>query len=641
MRRFLLIATMLIWLAGGASMAAAEEIPLEDFVEHPDYKSVSISPDGRHLAVAAPSEDQTGLAIIRIGEDKSLSATASFVLRSGEHVADVVWANDERALFTTERQAGTLARPNPTGRIYGVDVDGSNQKMLYGTEPGARVFRRAEILSRLPGRDDRVLIQEYAHDRSYPRALQMDVNDGRTGVEAVSPLENGGLVADHDGVVRFAYGTDEERNNVYSYRESKDGDWQDFESDLDGEHIQVHGFAENNRDIYLTSRETGRMGLYRLDTETGESERLLGSDTVEVSNVLWDRDGDYVIGAVFADGRPEMRFIDEDDPSSVLQRQIARAFPRQFSRIVSFAGDSSRAIVGAQSDISPPGYFLFDTESMQADYLLSSREQIDPNQMLPVEPIQLESRDGVDLHGYLIEPEPAEEGRPHPLIVRVHGGPHGLRDHWSFDPEMQLLANRGYAVLTVNFRGSGGYGHEFEEAGYREWGRAMQDDVTDATRWAVEQGITDSDSVCIYGGSYGGYATLAGLTREPDLYACGAANVGIYDLPLMFEKGDIPERERGRAYLREVLGQDEEELKANSPARHVERIEAPLFLAHGEEDNRAHFAHFEFLTEQLDEAEIPYESQVFEEEGHGYYEMDNRLRFSRGLLEFFDRHIGE
>lgn len=619
----------------------AETIPLEDFVKLPDYSSLSLSPDGERVAITAPAGDQTGLAILDISDLSDISVPASFRLESGEHVSEVFWATNERVLFTTELQQGSLNKPRPTGRIYGVDADGGYRKQLYGSQSGDRVFRQSRVLSLLPDQEDYVLLATYAHDRRRPYAERLHIHDGRLVRDAVSPLENGGLVADHDGVVRFAHGTTEEQEARYAYREDENSEWTSFETDFDPAHIAVHGFAENNREIYLTSSETGRMGLYRLDPATGDSEKLLGSETVEISKVLWNRDGDFVIGAILADGRPEMQFIDPDNPTSVLQRQIASAFPRQFSRVVSFASDSDQAIVAAGADISPAGYFLFDTETLQADYLVSSRPWIDPNRMLPVEPVQFENRDGQTIHGYLIEPDDGEEGRPHPTIVRVHGGPHGIRDHWQFDPELQLFASRGYAVMTVNYRGSGGYGSEFEKAGYGEWGRAMQDDVTDATHWLMEEGVADADRTCIYGGSYGGYSTLSGITREPDLYACGAANVGVYDLPLMFEEGDISERARGRAYLRNVLGEDQAALEARSPARQVERIEVPLFLAHGEEDVRAHIDHFHFLTERLDEAGIEYESLLFENEGHGYYELENRIEYWTELLDFFDRHIGQ
>jgi len=642
----LIVMTMLALLIAGAVQAKS----LSDFVKHDEYRSVSLSPDGRHLAIAAPSENQTGMVVLDVSDPERLGATAAFELRSEEHVAQIFWANNERILFTTNREAGTMFQPQPTGRIYGVDVDGQGLRQLFGPGEDSRVFRMASPLSLMPERDDRILIQSRAHDQEHARALLLDVNDGRTQTVATSPLPHGGLLADQDGEVRFAYGQDDEGNALFRYRSDSEADWREFESDLAGNHLSVHGFAANNRDIFLSSRETGQMGLYRLDTEEGDKELLIDHDEVEISEftgmvrgappIFWDQQGEFVIGAVIEDGRPEMHFVDPDEETSQIQRAIAEAFPGQFARVVSFARDSSRAIVQVEADVAPTGWFLFDLDDMSAGYLLSSREWVDPEARHATEPMAFEARDGLEIPVYFTPPKGSEGQGGYPTIMMVHGGPHGPRDIWGYDPIVQLFAENGYAVLQVNFRGSGGYGSEFEEKGYREWGAAMQDDLTDATHWAIEQGLSDEDRFCIYGGSYGGYAAVMGLVREPSLYACGAAKVGVFDLPLMFEEGDIPQQPQGRAFLARVLGTDEDQLKARSPARHVDQIEAPLYISHGAEDIRAHVAHYDFLIEQLDEKGVSYQSRLFESEGHGYYDEGNRLTYYEELLDFFAEHLG-
>jgi dipeptidyl aminopeptidase/acylaminoacyl peptidase len=222
----------------------------------------------------------------------------------------------------------------------------------------------------------------------------------------------------------------------------------------------------------------------------------------------------------------------------------------------------------------------------------------------------------------------------------IHGGPHGPRDVWAFQTETQMLANRGYVVIQPNYRGSGGFGEFFEETGYRKWYGEMQDDITDATMWAIEQGITDEDKVCIYGASYGGYATLAGLTKEPDLYACGFAFVGVYDLELMYKYGDIQERKQGRNVLEDYIGRDEADLKARSPINHVANIKSPLYIAHGKKDIRAHVEHFYALRDRLEQENIPFEQLLVEKEGHGFYKIENRLNYANELLGFLDKHIG-
>jgi dipeptidyl aminopeptidase/acylaminoacyl peptidase len=241
------------------------------------------------------------------------------------------------------------------------------------------------------------------------------------------------------------------------------------------------------------------------------------------------------------------------------------------------------------------------------------------------------------LHGYVTRPR--DEAGPYPLVVMPHGGPHSIRDTWGYDWEVQLLASYGYAVLQVNFRGSGGYGVEFEEAGYREWGAKMQDDITDATLWAVEQKIATRDNICIYGASYGGYAALMGAVREPDLYRCAASDAGVTDLELMFHRGDTHEHTAGLVYLEKVLGTDPESLHARSPVYNAERINVPVLLMHGKEDWRADYAHATRMRDALEKAGKKVEFVSFGQEGHGAYDEENRKEVYTRLLAFLAQNL--
>jgi acylaminoacyl-peptidase len=226
------------------------------------------------------------------------------------------------------------------------------------------------------------------------------------------------------------------------------------------------------------------------------------------------------------------------------------------------------------------------------------------------------------------------------MVVLPHGGPHGVRDYWAFSPDVQVLASRGYAVLQVNYRGSGGYGRDFLYAGYGKWGTLMQDDLTDATLWAIDAGIAHRDRVCIYGASYGGYAAMMGVVREPDLYQCAIAYVGVYDLELMFEKGDIPDRDTGVTFLKEAVGEDEQDLRSRSPVHNLHRLKAPVFIVHGGEDFRVDVEHAYRLRDRLDELGKPYEWMLKEKEAHGFYRPENRLELYERMLAFLGKYIG-
>jgi len=272
----------------------------------------------------------------------------------------------------------------------------------------------------------------------------------------------------------------------------------------------------------------------------------------------------------------------------------------------------------------------------RADFLRAGRIWIDPKQMRPKQPIALKARDGLELHGYVTRP--AGDG-PHPLVVMPHGGPHGIRDTWEFDPEVQLLANRGYAVLQLNFRGSAGYGIDFETAGYGEWGARMQDDLTDATRWAIEQKIAPADRICIFGISYGGFASLMGVAREPDLYRCAIGYAGVYDLELMWESGDIPDSRRGRDYLQRVLGTDVAKLRAQSPVYNAQHIKAPVLLIHGKSDWRADYEQAERMKAALVQHDKKIEWLALSREGHGAYDENTRRAVYERILQFLDANL--
>jgi dipeptidyl aminopeptidase/acylaminoacyl peptidase len=343
-----------------------------------------------------------------------------------------------------------------------------------------------------------------------------------------------------------------------------------------------------------------------------------------------------VIGVAGYTDKLVYRWLLPEHPATRLLESLRKAFGGNQVRIVSRSRNGKRAIVFVNSDVAPGEFFLFDTETKQADMIRAARSWIDLRKMRPREPIQLESRDGLTLHGYLTRP--TGEG-PHPLIVLPHGGPHGVRDVWSFDWEAQLFANRGYAVLQVNFRGSAGYGLEFERAGYRQWGAKMQDDVTDATQWAIEQNIASAERICIYGASYGGYAALMGVAREPKRYRCAVGYAGVYDLELMHASGDISLSKQGSSYLDRVLGSDPADLRARSPVTHAKAIEAPVFLIHGQEDFRADYKHATRMRTELEKAGKSVHWLALRGEGHGVYDEQTREQMYEAILEFFDTHL--
>jgi dipeptidyl aminopeptidase/acylaminoacyl peptidase len=260
--------------------------------------------------------------------------------------------------------------------------------------------------------------------------------------------------------------------------------------------------------------------------------------------------------------------------------------------------------------------------------------------MASKQPIELAARDGLKLHGYLSFPPGQETAKHLPTVVLVHGGPYGIRDSWNFDPLVQLLATHGYAVLQVNYRGSSGYGEKFMLAGYQEWGAKMQDDVTDATHWAIAQGIADPQRICIFGGSYGGYAALEGAVKEPDLYKCAIGYAGIYDLALMSYRGDVPESINGENYLRTVLGDNTNVLAQRSPINQLDQLKAKVMLVVGGEDKRVPPIQGNNLHEALLKRNIAHEWLYKPDEMHGFYDEANLTELYTRIVQFLGTSIG-
>ena len=372
---------------------------------------------------------------------------------------------------------------------------------------------------------------------------------------------------------------------------------------------------------------------------SGEFSEKFAHPDVDIS--FWESDihtNEPVVGAFFP-GAVEYQYAGSDSSVESAHKLLSRAFKDQEVYITSHTKDKKLLMVRVTSDINPGEYYIFNTETKRADFLWANQSWIDPRQMAKMEHIKLKARDGVDLFGLFTPPTKTINGKP-PLLVIPHGGPHGVRDHWDFEQETQLLANRGYAVLKVNFRGSGGFGKKFERMGYKNWGGGMIDDILDATQWLVDQGKVDGNRMCIYGGSYGGYAAMMSTIRAPSLFKCVVGYVGVYDLNLMYSNGDIPDLWGGKGYLEKVLGTDEASLTANSPVTHASKITADVMIVHGVEDRRVPLKHARVMRKALRAAGKDPEWVIYDGVGHGVWNEEKRKDLYTRLLTFLDKNIG-
>ncbi len=635
-----------------SSSVMAAPPPITDFIKRAEAGDIRISPGGEYLATTVPlSSGKTGLVII---DRNNMKITASLRGRDQDDIGDFVWVNDTRVVASMAIRLGGRDRPVPTGELYGIDVDGKRSTILYGLRAGemgtgSNIKKRegkrasARLVSALPGDDKRILISSYdwgSTDGDMPEYGLLDVYTGRFTRQGTVPLLNALVIADHTGTARIAYSNDVEPKRKVVVRDTESSDWNAFVVNDAGDAILTPiAFARDNRHFYATlSEPKGPDGLYRIDLQTGTRE-LLYRGAADPMGLIGTRDREDFFAVITAEGVDDTHVFDAQSPDARLLRALKASFKGQQVLISNFTRDGKTALVTVSSDRNPGDIYLFDIEKMAANYVSSPRRWIEPEQMSATTPVQFKARDGVELNGYLTIPN-GSDGKNLPLVVNPHGGPFGVRDSWGFDHEVQLLASRGYAVLRVNFRGSGGYGQAFLESGYRQWGGTMQDDVTDATRWAIAQGHADAKRICIYGASYGAYAALRGAVKEPDLYQCAIGYVGVYDLRLMLTRGDIPDSTWGKNLLAQTLGSNGDVLWANSPASQLDRLKAKVMLVAGGKDERAPPIHSERLRSELQKRKIEPVWIYKPNEGHGFYAEENKVELYTQMLALLDETIG-
>ncbi|OAX87472.1 peptidase S9 [Xanthomonas nasturtii] len=627
---------------------AQEVLDLTPYLKSDQIERIKISPTGDYFALTMPMEDRTVLGIVR---RKDKVATAKVTGGANSVVDDFWWASDERMVVSMAQRLGSRDEPMAIGQLHAIDADGKNSRLLaspYGTNPdinGTQLKMDLDpgtyMLDTLPGDARNILVSTipFVGDPNV-RVDKLDIQTGRRSTVATAPVRRADFVTDQQGRIRFASGADVTNTSKLYYRDNDDAPWRLINDAGSSKHREFPlGFSADGSVAYLqVEQDTGTDVLAAWDPATGKSTPLLHDDTVDPDRILRDLDGITPIGAAYMSDRVRNRFFDEQTPTAKLYRSLEKAFDGNAVYITSATRDRRLVLVYVWSDRNNGDYYLFDTVSKHADRVFSRREWFPPDAVPASTQASFKARDGLQLHGYLTRPLHADAGKPLPLIVMPHGGPFGIFDKWEFDDDAQLLAAAGYAVLRVNYRGSANYGRAFTVAGAKEWGGRMQDDLTDATRWAITQGVADAARICLYGASYGGYAALMGVAKEPGLYRCAAGYVGVYDL-------DMLARDNGR-YARwaknwtgDWLGA-RETLAARSPVTLANQIKVPVFLAAGGKDERAPIEHTKRMECALKGAGVPVESLYFPNEGHGFYTEPHRREYYTRLLAFLSKQLG-
>lgn len=662
LRRVVLI--LALSLTSVVTPAYAREPNATDyFIANGDYLDLKISPDGLHLAALVRGEGAYALMFLRAA---TLEVVGGLKLSGGDMIYNYQWANNDRVVFEVAQWSPGREQPSGTGELYGVDSDGSRLKVLFGRRAqdqnrGNRITKRErafashELVSLLPDDPKHVLIVEYPWElrgnfyidsrTTFPIVSKLNIYNGRRKKREVLSHRGATARTDSSGQVMFIAWNDDAGIYHGALRSFDDKGkplgW-DESSALpeDVEKPWVLAMDSKAKTVYVGGESGDRLldTVWRVDLQAGRADVLIDNLEADISSVLRDPKSGAPIGLTTIPNQPEYHYLDPSHALVKLHAGLRQSFDGQLVNFVSASGDGTQIVVHVRSDRNPGEFLLFDVDNKTARFIFANRSWMDPNALARTTTLQITARDGVKVPVLLTMP-PEPTASVVPMIVYSHGGPHGIRSSWEFKEEVQLLAHHGFAVVEVNFRGSGGYGGRFLEYGYGEWGGKMIDDIEDAVEQLRASRPNQFGSACAYGASFGAYASVALATRQSDWLACAAGFAGVYDLTALYTRGDIADFIGGEAYLERAIGADDAKLEAFSPVGHADQIIVPVLLVHGEKDRRAPVYHAEQMAKALLEANRDVELVVEPSFGHGIFSEKERARHYERLIAFFDQNL--
>ncbi|MFN3944051.1 MAG: alpha/beta fold hydrolase [Allosphingosinicella sp.] len=634
MLKHILAATALLFAsapAPAAEAAAAPAIPLEHFAELPFLTHPELSPDGRFVAARLPGTGAERIGIFTLGSDAPPALIGD---GKGEYdLRWIRWAGNGRLLIGITILAPFMNMTLPVSRLLVYDIE---TRQLRATGAGNGLVGD-EVIHVAPD-GGWILLSSQPDPFSYPSVYRIDlatgaareVQTGRTGVW--------NWFADDQGVVRAGVEYGNRRMRIF-YREAEGAPLRRIESrpyQRDDSTIDSIRFLGENTGIVVSNAETGRFGVYEYDFAADEmGAAIFDHPEVDVTDVYVSRDG-RVEGVAYEDDKPRVRWLNEE--LSALQQTIDRVFPGKSNRIRGRSRDGDRVLVWSGGAHDPGMYFIFTRSAKRMEAFAAPFDKLQDHRFAEVRPVSYQSRDGLTIRGYLTLP-PGRAERDLPLIVMPHGGPY-LRDSWTFDPQVQFLASRGYAVLQPNFRGSTGYGREFVERGYGQWGTGMVDDMSDGVEWLAREGIADPARVCIMGGSYGGYAALWAPIRDPQRYRCSVAFAAVTDLRAMlrYDRRQFSAPRYARAWRQKVEGEDRADLSLVSPLQQAARLKVPTLIAHGDKDRVVPPSQSRDMVRALTRAGARVESVFYPEAAHGFGRPEDSIDFLRRVEAFLALH---
>jgi len=611
---------------------------VEDYFARPNASQFKISPDGKYLSYKEKDKDKKNHVYVK--ELKTGKITKAIVEKD-DLIKSYGWLNENRLFFTQDKGG------NENIHLYAADIDGKNFKDLTpfdGITLGTvRLIKDTEFVVITMNKNNKQIFEPYKINFNTGEMTQLYENK-----DVNSPIDD--YIFDKDGNLRGYTVLENGLTTKTYYKDLQTGkfnlikstDWKDTFYIT-----QLNENSKNKDEAYVvTNLDSDKSRIVLYDLKKNAIIREVYSNPVfDVNSIsVAGKNRNYELDYINYDG-----IKDETVPVSKFYKEIddklkAEFKDKQFSVVYS-DDNNEKLLVYVGSDKLYGAYYEYDTKSKKINLLYNLMPQLKEEDMAEMRPIEFKSRDGLTIRGYITLPKAALEGKKVPLIVNPHGGPQGIRDQWGFNPETQLFASRGYATLQVNFRISGGYGKEFQKAGYKQIGRKAMDDVEDGVKYAIEQGWVDKDKIAIYGGSHGGYATLMGLIKTPELYACGVDYVGVSNIFTFFDSFPEywkPYKEMVKQIWYDLDNPEEAKIaKEVSPVFQIDKIKKPLFVVQGANDPRVNINESDQIVKAMRAKgfEVPY--LVKYDEGHGFGKEPNRLELYQYMLGFFAENFNK
>jgi dipeptidyl aminopeptidase/acylaminoacyl peptidase len=598
-------------------------IPLRDFFRNPERTAYQISPTGEAIAFLRPYENRLNVWVqpVKGGEARQVTAVTE------RDITSYFWKSDQHILFLQD-SAG-----DENFHLYSANPNGDNIRDLTPL-PGVQV----RLVDDLHDHPDEIIVALNQRNREIFDAYRLNVKTGELACIAENPGNIDHWVTDHKGDIRAATTTDGVNASLL-YRDSHEAAWKTVLTTTFRESFSPQFFTFDNRRLYgVSNLGRDKSVAIELDLQTGREVQLLAENSqVDISALSYSRKRKRLTLATYADWKTQRIFFDQ--PSKALYQELEQRLPGYEVVVTSLNDDETVFVVRTFSDRSLGAFYLYDSPSGELTKLADRAPWLPEDQLSEMKPIEYQTRDGLTIHAYLTLPQ-GREPKDLPVVINPHGGP-WHRDSWTFIPEVQFLANRGFAVMQMNFRGSTGYGRKFWEAGFKEWGGKMQDDITDGVHWLIRHGIADPERVAIYGASYGGYAVLEGLVKTPDLYAAGVDYVGVSNL-FTFFKTIPPYWAPYLEMMYEMVGHPEKDkdwFQEHSPALNADKIVKPLLVAQGAKDPRVNIHESNQIVEALRKQGVEVVYIVKENEGHGFQNEENRFDFYEAMEKFLNTHL--